>query len=173
MPRSSHLRVLCLSGYCIDELPHQIGGLIRLRYFNLSHTRIKSLPDSLGSLINLQTLILHGCKNLIKLPRAIGNLLNLHVLDLTDTVNLTEMPMHIGNLKNLQILSKFVVQKDGGPNIGELKGLLHLRKELSIRGLQNVVDTRDARECILKDKQGLDSLELQWSHRGHGTNDRQ
>ncbi|KAK8639822.1 hypothetical protein V6N13_138189 [Hibiscus sabdariffa] len=168
LPRLIHLRVVCLSGYCIDELPHQIGGLIHLRHFNLSHTRIKSLPDSVGSLLNLQTLILHGCKNLIKFPQAIENLLNLEVLDLTDTDNLKEMPMHIGNLKNLQVLSKFIVQKDGGPNIGELKGLLYLRKELSICGLENAVDTRDTRECILKDKQGLDSLELQWSDVGNG-----
>ncbi|GMI75785.1 hypothetical protein like AT3G14470 [Hibiscus trionum] len=170
LPRLIRLRVVCLSGYCIDELPHQIGGLIHLRYFNLSHTRIKSLPDSVGSLFNLQTLILHGCKNLIKLPQAFENLLNLHVLDLTDTDNLTEMPMHIGNLKNLQILSKFIVQTDGRPKIGEFKGLLHLRKELSISGLENVVGTRDAREFILKDKQGLDSLELQWSDVGNDEN---
>lgn len=111
----------------------------------------------------MQTLILHGCKNLVKLPQAIENLINLHVLDLTDTENLTEMPMHLGNLKNLQILSKFFVQKDRRPNFIDLKSLLHLRKEISIRGLENVVGTRDAGEYILKDKQGIDSLDMQWS----------
>ncbi|XWS77382.1 hypothetical protein CRYUN_Cryun01aG0256600 [Craigia yunnanensis] len=172
LPRLVCLRVLCLSGYCIDEVPHHIGGLIHLPYLNLSRTRIKSLPDSVGSLFNLQTLILHGCKNLIKLPQAIENLINLHVLDLTDTDNFTEMPMHIGNLKNLQILSKFIVQRDWGPGIRELKGFLHLRKELFILGLENVADTQDARDYILKDKQGLDRLDLQWSQefldRGNG-----
>ncbi|MBA0826717.1 hypothetical protein Goarm_011542 [Gossypium armourianum] len=163
LPRLVRLRVLSLSGYCIEELPHQIGGLIHLRYFNLSYTRIKSLPDSVGSLFSMQTLILHGCKNLVKLPQAIENLINLHVLDLTDTENLTEMPMHLGNLKNLQILSKFFVQKDRGPNFIDLKSLLHLRKEISIRGLENVVGTRYAGEYILKDKQGIDSLDMQWS----------
>lgn len=163
LPRLERLRVLNLSGYCIEELPHQIGGLIHLRYFNLSCTRIKSLPDSVGSLFNLQTLILHGCKNLVKLSQAIENLINLHVLDLTDTENLTEMPMQLGNLKNLQILSKFIVQKDRRPNLIDLKSLLHLRKELSIRGLENVVGTEDAGEYILKDKQGIDSLDMQWS----------
>ncbi|XVE74185.1 hypothetical protein DITRI_Ditri11bG0178700 [Diplodiscus trichospermus] len=172
LPRLSCLRVLCLSGYCIDELPHHIGGLIHLRYLNLSRTRIKSLPDSVGSLFNLQTLILHGCKNLVKLPQTIENLINLNGLDLTDTDNFTEMPVHIGNLKNIQILSKFIVQRNGRPGIGELKGLLHLRKKLSILGLENVVTTRDAKDYILKDKQGLDRLDLQWSHesldRGNG-----
>ncbi|XP_022770121.1 putative disease resistance RPP13-like protein 1 [Durio zibethinus] len=163
LPRLKCLRVLSLSGYCIDELPHHIGDLIHLRYLNLSRTIIKSLPDSMGSLFNLQTLILNGCKNLITLPQAIENLINLHVLDLTDTDSLKEMPKHIGNLKNLQILSQFIVQSDGGPDIRELKGLLHLRKELSILGLENVVDTRDARGYILKDKKELDRLDLQWS----------
>ncbi|XP_039030974.1 putative disease resistance RPP13-like protein 1 [Hibiscus syriacus] len=173
LPRLVCLRVLCLSGYCIDELPHHIGGLIHLRYLNLSHTRIKSLPDSVGSLFNLQSLILHGCNNLSKLPQAIENLIHLHVLDLTDTDSLTEMPMQIDNLKKLQILSKFIVQRGSRSVITELKGLLHLRKDLSILGLENVVDTRDASAYVLKDKQGLKRLDLQWSHESlnHGNGD--
>ncbi|KAK8614791.1 hypothetical protein V6N13_068582 [Hibiscus sabdariffa] len=164
LPRLVCLRVLCLSGYCIDELPHHIGSLIHLRYLNLSRTSIKSLPDSVGSLFNLQTLILHGCKNLNKLPQVIENLIHLHVLDLTDTDSLTEMPMQIGNLKKLQILSKFIVQRGSRPGITELKGLSHMRKDLSIFGLENVIDTQDASAYVLKDKQGLERLDLQWSH---------
>ncbi|KAH1106777.1 hypothetical protein J1N35_010545 [Gossypium stocksii] len=114
LPSLVRLRVLSLSGYCIEELPHQIGGLIHLRYFNLSYTRIKSLPDSVGSLFSMQTLILHGCKNLVKLPQAIENLINLHVLDLTDTENLTEMPMHLGNLKIYRFCPNFLCRRTGG-----------------------------------------------------------
>ncbi|XP_039008768.1 putative disease resistance protein At3g14460 [Hibiscus syriacus] len=173
LPRLVCLRVLCLSGYCIDELPHHIGGLIHLRYLNLSHTSIKSLPDSVGSLLNLQTLILHGCNNLTKLPQSIENLIHLHVIDLTDTDSLTEMPMQIGNLKKLQILSKFIVQRGSRSVITELKGLSHLQKDLSILGLENAVDTRDASAYVLKDKQGLKGLDLQWSHESidHGNGD--
>ncbi|GMJ01231.1 hypothetical protein like AT3G14470 [Hibiscus trionum] len=164
LPRLVCLRVLCLSGYCIDELPHRIGGLIHLRYLNLSRTRIKLLPDSVGSLFNLQTLILHGCNNLTKLPQAIENLIHLQVLDLTNTDSLTEMPLQIGNLKKLQILSKFTVQRGSRPSITELKGLSHLQKDLSIFGLENVVNTLHASAYVLKDKQGLERLDLQWSH---------
>ncbi|TYH57158.1 hypothetical protein ES332_D08G070100v1 [Gossypium tomentosum] len=164
VPKLGCLRVLSLNGYCIDELPHRIGDLIHLRYFNLSRTSIKSLPESVGSLFNLQTLILHGCKNLTKLPRAIENLIDLCVLDLTDTDSLKEMPMQIGNLKNLKVLSKFIVQRDSGSGIKELKGLLHLRKEISVIGLENVVDTGEARDYVLKDKNKLEGLHLQWGH---------
>ncbi|XWS32494.1 hypothetical protein CRYUN_Cryun23aG0163300 [Craigia yunnanensis] len=164
LPRLICLRVLCLSGYCISELPNSIGHLKHLRYLNLSHSTIKQLPQSVGSLFNLQTLILQGCKELTKLPQVIKNLVNLHVLDLTDTSNLQEMPLQIGNLKNLQILSKFIVGKGIGSAVSELRGLLHLRGELSILGLENVADIQDASNANLKDKQGLTGLDLHWSH---------
>ncbi|XVE74184.1 hypothetical protein DITRI_Ditri11bG0178600 [Diplodiscus trichospermus] len=163
LPRLRRLRVLSLSGYCISELPNSIGHLKHLRYLNLSRSRIKQLPQSVGSLLNLQTLILQGCKELTKLPQVIKNLVNLCVLDLTDTSNLQEMPSQISNLKNLQILSKFVVGKGTGYAVAELRGLLHLRGELSILGLENVVDFHDASNANLKDKHGLTGLDLQWS----------
>ncbi|EOX96600.1 Cc-nbs-lrr resistance protein, putative isoform 1 [Theobroma cacao] len=161
--RLSCLRVLCLSCYCINELPNSIGHLKHLRYLNLSRSRIKQLPESVGSLLNLQTLILQGCKELTKLPQVFKNLVNLRVLDLTDTDSLQEMPFGIGNLKNLQILSKFIVGKGIGSAVSELRGLLHLRGELSISGLENVVDIQDASKANLKDKYGLTRLYLQWS----------
>ncbi|XP_021281483.1 putative disease resistance protein RGA1 isoform X2 [Herrania umbratica] len=162
--RLSCLRVLCLSCYCINELPNSIGHLKHLRYLNLSRSRITQLPESVGSLLNLQTLILQGCKELTKLPQGFKNLVNLRVLDLTDTDSLQEMPLGIGNLKNLQILSKFIVGRGSGSAVSELRGLLHLRGELSISGLENVVDIQDASKANLKDKYGLTRLCLQWSH---------
>ncbi|EOX96605.1 LRR and NB-ARC domains-containing disease resistance protein, putative [Theobroma cacao] len=160
LPGLRCLRVLSLSGYCIDELPYSIDQLKHLRYLNLSHARIKSLPESVGSLFNLQSLILHGCKELTKLPQDIVNLINLHVLDLTDTDKLQEMPQGIGNLAKLQILPKFIVGKNKG--VRGLKGLSQLRGELSIVGLENLVGTEDAKNAILKDKNSLDGLDLQW-----------
>ncbi|XP_039019803.1 putative disease resistance RPP13-like protein 1 [Hibiscus syriacus] len=157
------LRVLCLSGYSIGELPNSIGHLKQLRYLNLSRSRIKQLPQSVGSLINLQTLKLHGCTELTNLPRVIENLVNLHVLDLAGTSNLQDMPFKIGKLKNLQILSKLIVGKGIGSAVSELRGLLNLRGKLSISGLENVADFRDASNGNLKDKDGLTELDLQWS----------
>ncbi|GKV12639.1 hypothetical protein SLEP1_g23761 [Rubroshorea leprosula] len=139
------LRVLCLSGYCIDEIPYSIGDLKHLRYLNLSHSTIKQLPESVGNLFNLQTLLLRGCRKLTELPQV-------------------EMPLQIANLKNLQALSKFCVGKDSRfGNIRELKDLLHLKGELSITGLENVVNVRDARDANLMHKHGIDGLCLKWS----------
>ncbi|GLT39644.1 hypothetical protein SLA2020_138250 [Shorea laevis] len=157
------LRVLCLSGYCIDKLPYSIGHLEQLRYVDLSYSTIKQLPESVGSLFNLQTFLLRGCKELTKLPQGIENLINLLVLDLTDTEKLVEMPLHISNLKNLQILSKFIVGKDNQFGIKELEDLVHLTGEFCIMGLEKVVNVRDARLANLMDKQCLDALDLKWS----------
>ncbi|MBA0876225.1 hypothetical protein Goshw_011611 [Gossypium schwendimanii] len=158
------LRVLSLSGYSITELPHSIGDFKQLRYLNLSRSRIKLLPQSVGFLLNLQTLKLQGCEELTKLPPVIQNLVRLHVLDLTGTSNLQEMPFKVGNLKNLQILSKLIVDKGIGSAVSELRGLLHLRGELSILGLENVADFQDVSNAYLKDKDGLTELNLQWSN---------
>ncbi|GKV12650.1 hypothetical protein SLEP1_g23773 [Rubroshorea leprosula] len=126
------LRVLCLSGYGIDEIPYSIGHLKHLR-------------------------------KLTQLPQGIENLINLLVLELTDTEKLVEMPLQIGNLKNLQVLSKLSVGKDNRFGIRELKDLKHLKGELSITGLENVVNVRDARDANLMDKRGIDGLCLKWS----------
>ncbi|OMP11184.1 Disease resistance protein [Corchorus capsularis] len=164
LPRLRRLRVLCLSYYRTNELPDFFGHLKHLRYLNLSRSRIKQLPESVGSLFNLQTLILRGCKELTGLPHVIKNLVNLRVLDLRDTGKLQKMPFHIGNLKNLRLLSKFIVGKGIGSAVSELRGLLHLRGELSILGLEKVVDIQDACNANLREKHGLTGLDLQWSH---------
>ncbi|KAL7204521.1 hypothetical protein ACSBR2_017571 [Camellia fascicularis] len=165
LPKMKRLRVLSLNRYHIgDELiPKSIGDLKHLRYLNFSYTRIRTVPESLGTLYNLQTLMLRGCPELRKLPADMGNLINLRHLDMIDSNSLEEMPQGIGKLTSLQTLSNFIVMKDNGFRISELGNLIHLGGKLCISGIENVVDPLDARGVCLNDKQGIDVLTMLWS----------
>ncbi|XP_034702943.1 putative disease resistance RPP13-like protein 1 [Vitis riparia] len=162
VPKFRQLRVLSLSEYMIFELPDSIGGLKHLRYLNLSFTQIKLLPDSVTNLYNLQTLILSNCKHLTRLPSNIGNLLSLRHLNVVGC-SLQDMPQQIGKLKKLQTLSDFIVSKRGFLGIKELKDLSHLRGEICISKLENVVDVQDARDANLKAKLNVERLSMIWS----------
>ena len=150
IPRLGHLRVLSLAYYKISEIPDSFGKLKHLRYLNLSHTSIKWLSDSIGNLFYLQTLKLSYCKELIRLSISIGNLINLRHLDVVGAIKLQEMPIRMGKLKDLRILSNFIVDKNNGLIIKELKDMSHLRGELCISKLENVVNIQDARDADLK-----------------------
>ncbi|CAL5381822.1 unnamed protein product [Camellia sinensis] len=165
LPKMKRIRVLSLNRYHIgDELiPKSIGDFKHLRYLNFSYTRIRTVPESLGTLYNLQTLMLRGCPELRKLPANMGNLINLRHLDMIESNSLEEMPRGIDKLTSLQTLSNFIVMKDNGFRISELGNLIHLGGKLCISGIENVVDPLDARGVCLNDKQGIDVLTMVWS----------
>ncbi|GLT56128.1 hypothetical protein SLA2020_291990 [Shorea laevis] len=164
LPTLTRLRVLSLCNYQISKLPDSFENLKHMRHIDLSGTSIECIPESVGSLFFLQTLLLSGCEELSQLPTTIGNLIDLHHLDITDTPSLKEMPSEIGNLKNLITLSKFIVGKTSGmmTRLSDLKNLLQLRARLSILDLQNVLDVQDAREANLDKIHGLEELVLEW-----------
>ncbi|KAL5537587.1 hypothetical protein UlMin_044119 [Ulmus minor] len=156
------LRVLSLKGYRnISQLPDSIGEQRHLRYLDLSFTSINRLPESICMLFNLQTLKLWGCDHLIKLPKHMHRLINLRYLCLSGK-GLLEMPTQINKLKSLQMLGTFVVGKDDGTNIAELKELPNLRGALRVKNLQNVLKIEDALQAQLMDKKYLEELELEW-----------
>lgn len=158
----TNLRVLSLSCYKNIVLSDSISNLIYLRYLDLSHTTIKRLPESVTKLYNLQTLLLSFCY-LTELPTEFGKLINLRHLDVRGS-KLSKMPTHMKNLKGLQRLTNFVVGKNSGSRIRELRELSQLRGALSLSKLQHVVDATDALEASLKDKPYLDELVLEWDN---------
>ncbi|XP_057464200.1 disease resistance protein RPM1-like [Actinidia eriantha] len=129
------LKVLHLEGASnLDTFPGEITELLLLNYLCLSHTRIKSIPKTLGNLHNLETLDLRQTF-VTKLPREITNLGKLrHLLVYSynvgynvsfDCVKGFELSKKISNLSSLQKLS-FV--KANGHLISSLVYLTQLRK---------------------------------------------
>ncbi|KAJ0483828.1 putative leucine-rich repeat domain superfamily [Helianthus annuus] len=143
----------------VDLLPQ----LPLLRVLSLSGLWISELPENIGNLFNLQTLIIFGCRRLTKLPKSFSKLKKLQHFDVRDTPSLREFPLGIGELKSLQTLSKIVIGGDGGFAITELKGLNNLGGELSIEGLCKLQSAVDAHEAKLSLKK-LTKLELNWGH---------
>ncbi|KAJ4836620.1 hypothetical protein Tsubulata_031855 [Turnera subulata] len=147
------------------KLPDSIGRLKHLRHMDLSYWEIHCLPDDVCTLYSLQTLILRGCWGLVELPDLLGNLKNFRCLDLRGTRNLVRLPASMNGLKNLRHLDiRDTKISEMPPQLGiaELGPLEHLRGELSIRNLQNVVDPSHASGANLKGKKYIEKLELKW-----------
>ncbi|XP_020972300.1 putative disease resistance RPP13-like protein 1 isoform X5 [Arachis ipaensis] len=156
-----YLRALSLKRFPLESVPDSIGELIHLRYLDISETKIVTLPESLGNLYNLQTLKLNTCGSLITLPVGMKDLVNLRHLDIYGT-GLYEMPKGMSNLKSLQFLSTFVVGKHEENKIKELGALAGLHKSIFISKLDNVVNSSEALEARMCDKDGIDSMMLTW-----------
>ncbi|RYR23813.1 hypothetical protein Ahy_B02g057308 [Arachis hypogaea] len=161
--RASKLKYLrVLSFRQLGALPDSIGKLIHLRYLNLSRTYVKTLPESLCNLYNLQTLILYQCRYLTMLPNGMHKLVNLRHLDLRGT-SLKEMPRGISKLKHMPILDYFVVGKHKDNGMEELGGLSNLEGSFEIKKLENVADVRQAKSARMLEKNRIDNLSLEWS----------
>ncbi|XP_027066702.1 putative disease resistance protein RGA4 [Coffea arabica] len=156
------LYTLDLSRTQISELPSSVGCLESLHYLDLSYTPIKNLPESVGSLYSLQTLNLRGCFALHAVPEGISELINLRHFELDIIRQLNCMPRNMGNLRSLQTLKAFMVGRDDGCNIGELRNLNNIAGSFCIAGLENVANIDEASKAGLSMKQYLKKLELRW-----------
>ncbi|KAL5133829.1 putative disease resistance RPP13-like protein 1 [Glycine soja] len=171
MSKLKYLRVLSFCGFqSLNALPGAIGKLIHLRYLNLSYTCIETLPESVCSLYNLQTLKLSNCRKLTMLPTGMQNLVNLRHLSIHCT-SIKEMPRGMGKLNNLQHLDSFIVGQHQENGIRELGGLLNLRGPLSIIQLENVTKSDEALKARIMDKKHINSLSLEWSERHNNSLD--
>ncbi|KAL6847252.1 hypothetical protein ACP4OV_023105 [Aristida adscensionis] len=108
-------------------LPCYIPQLILLRYLDASGLPITALPKSLSKLQKMQTLILSDC-TIETLPDDIGSLLNLGYLDLSGNSNLNKLPASIGKLSVLSFLKLSGCSKleELSEPIHQLESLRHL-----------------------------------------------
>ncbi|CAJ2638900.1 unnamed protein product [Trifolium pratense] len=173
--RLTWLRMLSFRGCGLSELVDEIDNLKLLRYLDLSNTRIKSLPDTICMLYNLQTLLLERCVELTELPSNFSKLINLRHLELPfdyrDVPVLKKMPKNIGKLNKLQSLPYFIVEEQHGSNIKELEKLNHLHGSIHVEGLGNVIDPADAVMANLKDKKYLEELHMNFYKKREEMND--
>ncbi|XVE94218.1 hypothetical protein REPUB_Repub01dG0262800 [Reevesia pubescens] len=137
-----------------------------LQILDLSHTSLKTLPESLSSLVKLRELLLKGCELFIQLPSHVGELKNLEKLDLDETqiIDLPAEIRYLSKLKNLRVSfygymnsSKTRLRRDTIIHPGTISGLSELT-ELSID-----VDPDDERwnatvEGIIEEACNLKSL---------------
>ncbi|KAL4395512.1 hypothetical protein AHAS_Ahas02G0259400 [Arachis hypogaea] len=69
----------------------------------------------------------------------------------------------MSNLKSLQFLSDYIVGKHEENKIKELGALADLHESISIGKLENVVNSSEALEARMSNKDGIDSITLTWS----------
>ncbi|PRQ59381.1 putative P-loop containing nucleoside triphosphate hydrolase, leucine-rich repeat domain, L [Rosa chinensis] len=126
-----YVRTLSCFSTGTRAIPKEISGLIHLRYLDLSgHSWLGELPDTMGSLYNLQTLRLVDCEGLKKVD--LGRLINMRHLSVRGCEKLELMG--IERLTNLQTLDEFNVQEDyGGNELGHLRNLNQLQGRLTIK----------------------------------------
>lgn len=161
-----YLKALDLSHNRLRVLPDEVEKVINLRYLNLSFNPIEKLPESVCDLYNLQTLKLVACNHLTELPQGIGKLENLRHLEIDKTDNLSVLPGGISQLSALRKLSKFVIRGGGGDaneaacRIKDLRNLNKLQGRLDLEGLGNVADASEAKMAELKKKEDLLTLSM-------------
>ncbi|RVW71847.1 putative disease resistance protein RGA3 [Vitis vinifera] len=171
LPSFKSLRVLSVDNLPIKKVSMWVDKLSHLRYLDLSDRGFEALPNAITRLKNLQTLKLNECWSLKRFPKDTRKLINLRHLENDGCANLTHMPHGIGELTLLQSLPLFVVGEERelsrDHTIGsliELKRLNQLRGGLLIKNLQNA---RVSEGEILKEKECLESLRLEWDQEGN------
>lgn len=84
-------------------LDKNLFNLHHLNFLSITRTCLQSVPEEIGELTNLTTLILHS-NEIAELPSSIGRLINLKMFDCSKN-KLTSYPQELGNLLQLKKLN--------------------------------------------------------------------
>ncbi|XP_037417095.1 putative disease resistance protein RGA4 [Triticum dicoccoides] len=162
LSKYSSLKALRLYTWSIS-FPLKSKHLHHLRYLDLSRSDIKTLPEDISILYNLQTLNVSGCDELCCLPRQMKYMTALRHLYTHNCPKMRSMPSDIRKLMSLQTLTCFVAGPTGSEcsGVGELQKL-NLGGELQLHQLENVTG-EDAKAANLKNKKELRELSLEWT----------
>ncbi|CDP20771.1 unnamed protein product [Coffea canephora] len=160
--RFKYLHVLRLYGNDVKFLPSSIGKLPSLRLLDISSSGIRSLPESLCKLYNLQTLTMRDDVLEGGFPKRMSDLISLGHLNYNDDDAEFKMPMQMGRLTRLQTLKFFNVSQEKGCGIEELGSLTYLKRSLSVRNLGLVKGKEAAKQAKLVEKPDLSELEFEW-----------
>ncbi|CAD7696575.1 unnamed protein product [Ostreobium quekettii] len=108
------LRFLSLNGCSrVSHIPKAIWSLKHLQHLDLSGcfqahapncVSDCPIPDAIGSLGELHTLILNSCSSLVRIPASVGQLNRLHTLLLSGCRNLESIPEEVSLLSRLKTL---------------------------------------------------------------------
>ncbi|PRQ20880.1 putative leucine-rich repeat domain, L domain-containing protein [Rosa chinensis] len=161
-----HLRMLNFSGSGIKSLHQEIGGLISLRYLDLSNTTLETMPATICDRCHLQTLNLSSCRELKELPSGTTKLINLRHLNIDDCPRLAGMPPSMGILQQLQTLPVYIIGRNFETSIFQIISM-NLRGKLKIKCLEEAKipfgNNMIKRWMLTKEFQ---SLELLWQNDG-------
>ncbi|KAL5730358.1 hypothetical protein ACHQM5_003188 [Ranunculus cassubicifolius] len=160
--RLDYLRSLYLN-FTSGGIPSSVGTLKHLRLLILHSADIQTVPKSVTNLLNLQTFDLSFCPNVTALPKDMGKMINLRHVSLAEGAPMSHMPLGFKYLTSLRTLTVFFVGKGVGSKLNELRELIHLEGQLTIKNLENVCDARDCAEVNLKEKRRLESLKFSWN----------
>lgn len=125
-----HRYELVLNGSSVSEridkygLDRNIFQLDCLNFLQISNTKLLSLPEELGKLLNLKTLDLHR-NSIEKLPASIGCLKELKNLDVSGN-ELQLLPAELGELTLLQTINVNCNKLTELPSIANLENLSRL-----------------------------------------------
>ncbi|XP_054815683.1 TMV resistance protein N-like isoform X2 [Prosopis cineraria] len=132
------LEVFVLCGCTkVKELPNFGECMKNLTVLDVKKTGVAKLPESVGSLINLQTLDLRGCQNLDGLPHDIHKLKRLKVLDINGCSKFSELPKKLNQneyLEKLDASETLIIEVPS--SIGHLQQL----KTLSFHGCKRPIN---------------------------------